>query len=118
MVTAQGLGEIAFCAVTATEQVKGFGTRLMNHTKAFARQMDGLTYFLTYADNNAVGYFAKQGFTKEINMPKDRWVGYIKDYDGGTLMQCVLHPKLPFTDLVQMLKVRHMPSGTCSALAL
>ena len=31
---AQGFGEIAFCAVTAIEQVKGFGTRLMNYTKA------------------------------------------------------------------------------------
>lgn len=29
----QGFGEIAFCAVTANEQVKGFGTRLMNYTK-------------------------------------------------------------------------------------
>ena len=29
----QGFGEIAFCAVTAHEQVKGFGTRLMNYTK-------------------------------------------------------------------------------------
>ena len=29
----QRFGEIAFCAVTANEQVKGFGTRLMNHTK-------------------------------------------------------------------------------------
>ena len=29
----QGFGEIAFCAVTASQQVKGFGTRLMNYTK-------------------------------------------------------------------------------------
>ena len=29
----QRFGEIAFCAVTANEQVKGFGTRLMNFTK-------------------------------------------------------------------------------------
>ena len=36
-------------------QVKGFGTRLMNHTKEFARTRDRLTHFLTYADNNAVG---------------------------------------------------------------
>lgn len=28
-----GFGEIAFCAVSGTEQVKGFGTRLMNYTK-------------------------------------------------------------------------------------
>ena len=29
----QGLGEIAFCAITSNEQVKGFGARLMNYTK-------------------------------------------------------------------------------------
>lgn len=41
-------------------QVRGFGTRLMNHAKAMARDRDGIRYFLTYADNNAVGYFKKQ----------------------------------------------------------
>jgi histone acetyltransferase len=40
--------------------VRGFGTRLMNHTKAMARDRDAISYFLTYADNNAVGYFKKQ----------------------------------------------------------
>ena len=57
---ASTLGEIAFCAVTASEQVKGYGTRLMNWTKEYARTQDRLSHFLTYADNNAVGYFAKQ----------------------------------------------------------
>lgn len=38
----------------------------------YARERDGCEYFLTYADNSAVGYFAKQSFTKEISMPKDR----------------------------------------------
>ena len=33
---------------------------------------DGLEYFLTYADNNAVGYFEKQGFTKEVTMDRER----------------------------------------------
>ena len=28
--------------------------------------------FLTYADNNAVGYFAKQGFTKELTFDRER----------------------------------------------
>lgn len=60
MIDSQRFGEIAFCAITADEQVKGYGTRLMNHLKQFAREEDGLTHFLTYADNNAVGYFIKQ----------------------------------------------------------
>lgn len=100
----QKFGEIAFCAITADEQVKGYGTRLMNHLKQHARDVDGLTHFLTYADNNAVGYFIKQGFTKEIYLDKDRWQGYIKDYDGGILMECKMDPKLPYTDLSTMIR--------------
>ena len=73
----QKFGEIAFCAITADEQVKGYGTRLMNHLKQHARDVDGLTHFLTYADNNAVGYFVKQGFTKEIYLEKEWWHGYL-----------------------------------------
>ncbi|KAE7997711.1 hypothetical protein FH972_002318 [Carpinus fangiana] len=100
----QRFGEIAFCAITADEQVKGYGTRLMNHLKQHARDKDGLTHFLTYADNNAVGYFIKQGFTKEIHLEKDRWQGYIKDYDGGILMECKIDQKLPYTDLSTMIR--------------
>ncbi|XP_030451477.1 histone acetyltransferase GCN5 [Syzygium oleosum] len=100
----QKFGEIAFCAITADEQVKGYGTRLMNHLKQHARDVDGLTHFLTYADNNAVGYFIKQGFTKKIYLDKDRWHGYIKDYDGGILMECKIDPKLPYTDLSTMIR--------------
>ena len=33
----------------------------------------------------------KQGFSKNVMMPKERWVGFIKDYDGGTLMECYIH---------------------------
>ncbi|XP_031269902.1 histone acetyltransferase GCN5 [Pistacia vera] len=102
--SSQRFGEIAFCAITADEQVKGYGTRLMNHLKQHARDIDGLTHFLTYADNNAVGYFIKQGFTKEIFLEKDRWQGYIKDYDGGILMECKIDPKLPYTDLSTMVR--------------
>ena len=39
----------------------------------YAKTQDQLTHFLTYADNNAVGYFAKQGFTKEITLEQE-WV--------------------------------------------
>nr|GEX77836.1 histone acetyltransferase GCN5 [Tanacetum cinerariifolium] len=99
----QKFGEIAFCAITSDEQVKGYSTRLMNHLKQHARDVDGLTHFLTYADNNVVGYFNKQGFTKDIFLEKDRWHGYIKDYDGGILMECKIDPNLPYADLSTMI---------------
>ncbi len=41
-------------------------------SQEYAVRNDSLECFLTYADNNAVGYFAKQGFTKEITFSGDR----------------------------------------------
>jgi len=99
----QGFIEIAFCAITSSEQVKGYGTHLMNHLKD-ALQKDRLYYFLTYADNFAVGYFKKQGFTKEITLPPEKWKGFIKDYDGGTLMECIIQPNIPYLDVPGMVR--------------
>eukprot|EP01038_Epipyxis_sp_PR26KG_P010112 gene10112-13590_t len=96
----QKFGEIAFCAVNSTEQVRGYGTLMMNELKN--RVKPDMEYFLTYADNFAIGYFQKQGFSKQIVMPKDRWVGYIKDYDGGTLMECYIHPNVDYTAVPKM----------------
>lgn len=89
-------------AITASEQVRGFGTRMMNHLKNRAKDR-GILYFLTYADNHAIGYFEKQGFDKTISMPKSNYVGYIKDYDGGTLMECYIHPTIDYLRIREMI---------------
>jgi len=94
--------EIAFCAVSASQQVKGYGTKLMNLLKMHA-VTEGIEYFITYADNYAIGYFKKQGFTKAISMPKGRYQGLIKDYDGGTIMECYVHPSIDFTRVPEMI---------------
>ena len=95
--------EIAFLAISALEQVKGFGTRLMNKLKDHCKK-DGYKYFLTYADNNAIGYFKKQGFHKDIKMPKEKYKEYIKDYDGGTLMEAEIDDKIDYSNLSDILK--------------
>ena len=96
--------EIVFCAISSTEQVRGYGAHLMNHLKDYVRATSPIKYFLTYADNYAIGYFKKQGFTKEITLDKSVWMGYIKDYEGGTLMQCSMLPSiLRYLDLGKIL---------------
>ena len=85
------------------EQVKGFGTRLMNKLKDHCKK-EGIRYFLTYADNNAIGYFKKQGFHKNIKMPKEQYKEYIKDYDGGTLMEAEIENKIDYSNLSEILK--------------
>lgn len=37
-------------------------------------------------------------------MPKSRYVGYIKDYEGATLMECELNPRIPYTELSHIIK--------------
>ncbi|KAG8442931.1 hypothetical protein GDO86_011663 [Hymenochirus boettgeri] len=103
MFTSQGFTEIVFCAVTSNEQVKGYGTHLMNHLKEYHIKHNILN-FLTYADEYAIGYFKKQGFSKDIKVAKARYVGYIKDYEGATLMGCELNPRIPYTEFSVIIK--------------
>uniref|UniRef100_A0A8C0HCW6 histone acetyltransferase n=1 Tax=Chelonoidis abingdonii TaxID=106734 RepID=A0A8C0HCW6_CHEAB len=103
MFPTQGFTEIVFCAVTSNEQVKGYGTHLMNHLKEYHIKHN-ILYFLTYADEYAIGYFKKQGFSKDIKVPKGRYLGYIKDYEGATLMECELNPRIPYTELSHIIK--------------
>ncbi|VEN51701.1 unnamed protein product [Callosobruchus maculatus] len=100
---AQGFTEIVFCAVTSREQVKGYGTHLMNHLKDY-HISKGILNFLSFADQNAIGYFEKQDFSKDIKMNKLAYQGYIKEYEGATLMHCELNPKIIYTEFTTVVR--------------
>ncbi|VDO36743.1 unnamed protein product [Haemonchus placei] len=99
----QGFIEIVFCAITANEQVKGYGTHLMNHLKDYQVKC-GNYHLLTFADEFAIGYFSKQGFSEKVEMPKKLYQGYIKEYEGATLMGCQLHPQMRYTEFSSYMK--------------
>ncbi|KAF9156763.1 histone acetyltransferase [Linnemannia schmuckeri] len=98
--------EIVFCAITSTEQVKGYGSHLMNHLKDYISENTDVQHFLTYADNYAIGYFKKQGFTKDITLDRSIWMGYIKDYEGGTIMQCTMVPRVKYLEVNSLLQTQ------------
>lgn len=100
---AREFAEIVFCAVSSDQQVKGYGAHLMAHLKDYVRATSPVMHFLTYADNYATGYFQKQGFTKDISLEKSVWMGYIKDYEGGTLMQCSTVPRVRYLEVGRLL---------------
>jgi histone acetyltransferase len=95
--------EIVFCAISSDQQVKGYGAHLMSHLKDYVKATSDVMHFLTYADNYAIGYFKKQGFTKEITLDRSVWMGYIKDYEGGTIMQCSMLPRVRYLEMGRML---------------
>ena len=47
---------------------------------------NGVHHFLTFADEFAVGYFKKQGFSKDLKLPKSVYAGFIKEYEGNFLL--------------------------------
>lgn len=96
--------EIVFCAVSSDHQVKGYGAHLMAHLKDYVKATSPIMHFLTYADNHAIGYFQKQGFTKDVTLDESIWMGWIKDYEGGTLMQCSMVPKIRYLEVRRMLR--------------
>ena len=70
-----------------------------------------MTHLITFADNNAVGYFSKQGFTKDIVMEREKWVGYIKEYDGGTIVECALERQISSSIFQRILGAERMRGG-------
>ncbi|KAL8778018.1 MAG: hypothetical protein Q9194_002231 [Teloschistes cf. exilis] len=100
---ARHFAEIVFCAISSDQQVKGYGAHLMCHLKDYVKATSPIQHFLTYADNYAIGYFKKQGFTKDITLERPTWMGYIKDYEGGTIMQCTMVPKIRYLEAGRML---------------
>lgn len=106
--------EMVFLAINFNSQIKGNGSfmvyvfkeyfkfSLFNFKKGLKNEEESITfvdvknisytnlnipiYIMTYADNSAIGFFKKQGFTSNIKF--DKWVGQIKDYEGGTLVEC------------------------------
>ncbi|KAJ5514552.1 Acyl-CoA N-acyltransferase [Penicillium fimorum] len=99
----RNFAEIVFCAVSTDQQEKGYGAHLMAHLKDYVRATSPVMHFLTYADNLAIGYFQKQGFTKDITLDKSIWMGCIKDYEGGTLMQCSMLARIRYLEIGRML---------------
>ena len=54
------------------------------------------------------------GFTKEITFERSRWHGWIKDYDGGTLMECIINPKISYTNFPDLIRTQVGPEGRSS----
>ncbi|KAI0989031.1 hypothetical protein GJ496_009086 [Pomphorhynchus laevis] len=102
----QGFSEIVFCAVSGKEQVKGYGTHMMNHLKNYHIK-EGILYFLTFADEFAIGYFKKQGFSTNITLMQSCYKGYFKEYESATFMECKLNAKVDYVHITSDIRLYH-----------
>lgn len=102
----RNFAEIVFLAIDNSKQTQGYGSGLMSHFKDHVAKTFNITNLLTYADNFAIGYFKKQGFSSDLTLDKSIWIGYIKDYEGATLLQCSFYKKVCYAQ-IRTLVSRH-----------
>lgn len=87
--------ELIFFAVSTKVQGSGHGALLMSFLKDFARSRKA-SYILTCADNNAINFFLKQGFSEILTNPIPIWFRHIREYEEIELMECVVCIKNSF----------------------
>lgn len=73
---------------------------------SFPKRLKHPIYLMAYADNYAIGFFKKQGFSTEIYFKN--WKGYIKDYEGGTLMQCKILWEINYLTKIDAIEKKRM----------
>lgn len=98
-----GMVEIVFLAILQDHQVRGYGTKLMSTLKNNLKHR-GFHFLMTCADNLAIGYFVKQGFSSKITVPPVLYKDYLKSYEGSTLMQTILDERIDYETLSYKLR--------------
>ena len=84
--------ELIFFAICTTTQGFGYGTYLMSFLKDFANSMK-IKYIVTCADNYAITFFLKQGFSRILTNPVSIWFRHIREYEEIELMECMIGSK-------------------------
>lgn len=98
--------EVVFCVITKHEQRGGYGSRLMNRLKNWCQLNDNLN-LLTYADDTAIGYFQRQGFSADIEMDVKDWdIGFLKYYDSATLMHCLVDSRINYLEINHQIRLQ------------
>ena len=107
--------ELALYAVADRERRAGLGTRCMNHLKERLKKR-GIRFILTRADETAVGYFERQGFSSTITTPPALYDGLLHDYSGTVLMECELYDVnyLELREMFARQRAAGLPRGNLS----
>ncbi|KAF7950128.1 hypothetical protein EAE96_007425 [Botrytis aclada] len=102
----RGFVEMVYVVVSENKQGGGYGAHMMNHFKDEIKYSykETVMEILGYADLTAIGFFRRQGFTKDIELDERKWGGVIKDYIKSELMQCTLLPRMRYVEAARMLR--------------
>lgn len=109
----RNFAEIIFCCVNPAVQQKGVGAHMMNKLKSYIQSIN-IDEIIVYADNFAIEFFLRQGFSP-INLNPVIYKGYITECDSAMLMNNHIFKEIDYErmhDYLQALS-KHFASMLC-----
>lgn len=94
--------EIVFCVVGSKFHTHGFGSYMMTIFKMRMQEI-GILNIYTYADDTALVFFHRHGFSLHSHLPKSEWSGFLKDYAEATLLSCSINPIVDYLNIHDVL---------------
>lgn len=89
------LAELVFCTLGRKFHTNGYGSYMMSVFKTYLQTI-GIHNIFTYADNTAIVFFNRHGFTKNSSLKYEEWKSYLKDYENATLLSCTINPNVDY----------------------
>ena len=98
----KNFAEIVFCVIGSKFHTNGFGSYMMTHFKNYLQSINILNIY-TYADDTALGFFHRHGFSLHSKLPKKEWAGYLKDYSEATLLSCPIYKNVDYLNIHEVI---------------
>ncbi|CEM01677.1 unnamed protein product [Vitrella brassicaformis CCMP3155] len=101
----RGFVELALLAIgpEAQAQYQDCGSVLLAHLKENLKSLQmaddqRLECLVTFADNGALSFYERQGFSSHLRWPVENYSGLITHYEGATLMDCPISHEIDYIE--------------------
>eukprot|EP00347_Sterkiella_histriomuscorum_P001604 403371394 len=89
---------VYLCILPQFQRRLGLGTKLLNELKIYA-QREEYRHIIVYADNNALDFFKKQGFSTQIELYEKCYTNSIEHFVRAQLMGFKIHESINYKEL-------------------
>ena len=94
--------EIVFCVIGSKFHTHGYGSFMMTVFKVYLQSI-GILNIYTYADDTALGFFHRHGFSLHSKLPQTEWKGFLKDYSQATLLSCPINKNVDYFNIHEVI---------------
>ncbi|XP_054711470.1 myb-like protein X [Uloborus diversus] len=103
----QNFCELAFYGTHPDESCKGIASLIMAHLKEFNRVCAKVTHLVACVPEPSVGYFLKQGFSREVTLPLSICENYLERPNQTTVLEFLINEDINYYKLFLQWPLQH-----------